>query len=63
MYTENWMTKKSSLENEIKVVWESLVLRYVNSATKFAEKNPTENGKFLSIIFIGCLLQFPKKSS
>ena len=27
-------------------------LRYINSATKFGEKNPNENGKFLSSIFI-----------
>ena len=27
-------------------------LRYINSATKFGEKNPTENGKLLSSIFI-----------
>ena len=31
-------------------------LRYINSTTKFGEKNPTENGKFLSVIFLGYLL-------
>ena len=28
-------------------------LRYMNSATKLGEKNPTENDKFLSVIFLG----------
>ena len=31
-------------------------LRYINSATKFGEKNPTEKSKFLSVIFLGYLL-------
>ena len=30
--------------------------RYINSATKFGEKNPTENAKFLLVIFLGYLL-------
>ena len=30
-------------------------LRYINSATKFGEKSPTENPKFLSVIFLGHL--------
>ena len=30
-------------------------LRYINSATKFGEKNPTKNHKFLSVIFLGHL--------
>ena len=34
----------------------AFALRYVNSVTKFGEKNPTKNGKFLSVIFIGYLL-------
>ena len=37
-------------------------LRYIKSAKKFGEKNPTENGKVLSVIFLGNLLQFPKES-
>ena len=31
-------------------------LRYINCATKFGEKNPTENGNILSLIFLGYLL-------
>ena len=31
-------------------------LRYINSATKFVEKNSTENSSFLSAIFLGYLL-------
>ena len=31
-------------------------LRCINNATKFGEKNPTENGKFLSVIFVGFLV-------
>ena len=34
---------------------EEFDLRYINSETKFGEKNPTENRKFLSVIFLGHL--------
>ena len=54
--TANWMAQKSPLRNHIEVVRESSVLRYIKTATKFGYKNPTENGKFLSVIFSGYLL-------
>ena len=49
------MAPESLLGNHIEVVRE-FDLRYINSATKFGEKNPTENGKFSSLIFLGYLL-------
>ena len=33
----------------------------MNNATKFEEKNPTENGKFLSVIFLGYLVIISKR--
>ena len=45
------MTRKDPSGNHIEFVRE-FDLRYINSATKFGEKNPNENGKFLSSIFI-----------
>ena len=41
------MTQESPLGNHIE---------YINSATKFGEKNLTENGKFLLVIFVDYLL-------
>ena len=35
---------------------------YINSATKFGRISLNENGKSLSVIFLGYLLQYPKES-
>ena len=48
------MAQKSPLGDHVEVSMREF--DYVNSARKFVEKNPTEIGKFLSVIFLGYLL-------
>ena len=56
-YAVNWIVQKSPLGNHIEVIRErEFDLRSINSMKKFGEKNPTENGKFLLVIFLGYLL-------
>ena len=42
-YIANCMAQNSPLRDLIEVVRESFDLRYINSTTKFGEKNPTKN--------------------
>ena len=48
------MAQKSPLGDHVEVCMREF--DYVNSARKFGEKNPTEIGKFLLVIFLGYLL-------
>ena len=51
------MAQERPLVNHIEVCSKEFDLRYINSGTKFGEKNPPENGKFLSVIFLCYLLR------